>query len=88
MKAMIMAARVGSRLMPLTVEVPKPMIPMANRPLMESIVNLLNSHQFDDVIANLHYHAAAISGYFGNGEAFGLKMQYSLEEELKGTAAG
>lgn len=88
MKAMIMAAGVGSRLMPLTVEVPKPMIPMANRPLMESIVNLLKAHQFDDVIANLHYHAETISGYFGDGEAFGLKMQYSLEEELKGTAGG
>lgn len=88
MKAMIMAAGVGSRLMPLTVEVPKPMIPMANRPLMESIVNLLKLHQFDDVIANLHYHAETISGHFGNGEAFGLSMQYSLEEELKGTAGG
>ncbi|HPF44286.1 MAG TPA: NDP-sugar synthase [Syntrophomonadaceae bacterium] len=88
MKAMIMAAGVGSRLMPLTVEVPKPMIPMANRPLMESIVNLLKEHQFDDVIANLHYHAETISDYFGNGEAYGLSLQYSLEEELKGTAGG
>lgn len=88
MKAMIMAAGVGSRLMPLTVEVPKPMIPMANRPLMESIVNLLKEHQFNEVIANLHYHSQTISDYFGNGRAFGLSMQYSLEEELKGTAGG
>ncbi|HNX28053.1 MAG TPA: NDP-sugar synthase [Syntrophomonadaceae bacterium] len=88
MKAMIMAAGVGSRLMPLTVEIPKPMIPMANRPLMESIVNLLKEHQFNEVIANLHYHASTISDYFGSGEAFGLSLQYSLEEELKGTAGG
>jgi mannose-1-phosphate guanylyltransferase len=44
LKAMIMAAGVGSRLMPLTSDVPKPMIPMANRPLMESIVELLSEH--------------------------------------------
>jgi hypothetical protein len=46
-----------------------------------SIVNLLKEHQFDDVIANLHYHAETISDYFGNGEAYGLSLQYSLEEE-------
>ncbi|NLB51505.1 MAG: NDP-sugar synthase [Syntrophomonadaceae bacterium] len=88
MKAMIMAAGVGSRLMPLTVNVPKPMIPMANRPLMESIVKLLKEHQFTDIIANLHYHAQTISDYFGDGRSFGLSMQYSMEDELKGTAGG
>ena len=88
MKAMIMAAGVGSRLMPLTVEIPKPMIPMANRPLMEKIVELLKEHQFNDVVANLHYHAATISDYFGDGSSFGLHMHYSLEDELKGTAGG
>lgn len=88
MKAMIMAAGVGSRLMPLTVDVPKPMVPMANQPLMESIVRLLKEHQFSDIIANLHYHAPMISDYFGDGGAWEVFMHYSQESELKGTAGG
>ncbi len=88
MKAMIMAAGVGSRLMPLTTKIPKPMIPMANVPLMESIVTLLRIHGFDDLICNLYYHAGNISSYFGDGSKFGVKMQYSLEDELMGTAGG
>lgn len=88
MKAMIMAAGVGSRLMPLTTQIPKPMIPMANVPLMESIVTLLHTYGFDDLICNLHYHADNISSYFGSGSRFGVSMQYSLEDELMGTAGG
>ncbi|MBO8158106.1 NDP-sugar synthase [Thermosyntropha sp.] len=88
MKAMIMAAGVGSRLMPLTANIPKPMIPMGNRPLMESIVDLLKEHGFKDIIANLHYHASMILNHFGDGENFGVSMHYSEEEELMGTAGG
>lgn len=88
MKAMIMAAGVGSRLMPLTLEVPKPMVPMANRPLMENIVQLLAEHGFSEVIANLHYHADQISNHFGDFPVAGLNMLYSREEELMGTAGG
>ncbi len=88
MKAMIMAAGVGSRLMPMTIEVPKPMIPMANRPLMANTVQLLQEHGFDNIISNLHYHADSISSYFGNGQKHGLFMEYSREEELMGTAGG
>lgn len=88
MKAMIMAAGVGSRLMPLTTKIPKPMIPMGNVPLMESIVKLLHVHGFDDLISNLHYHASNISTHFGDGSRFGVSMQYSLENELMGTAGG
>jgi len=88
MKAMIMAAGVGSRLMPMTADIPKPMIPMANRPLMANTVQLLQEHGFISIIANLHYHADYISNYFGNGQAFGVSMDYSPEEELMGTAGG
>ncbi len=88
MKAMIMAAGVGSRLMPMTVDVPKPMIPMANRPLMENTVDILAKHGFKEVIANLHYHGEIIQNYFAGGEAWGLKMHYSPEDELMGTAGG
>lgn len=88
LKAMIMAAGVGSRLMPLTSEVPKPMVPMANRPLMENIVQLLAEHDFTEVIANLHYHADSIADYFGECPRPAMKMIYSREDELMGTAGG
>lgn len=88
MKAMIMAAGVGSRLMPLTMHIPKPMIPMANNPLMENIVQLLSYHGIHEQIANLHYHAQVISEHFGDGSGFGVSMSYSPEEELLGTAGG
>jgi NDP-sugar pyrophosphorylase family protein len=88
MKAMIMAAGVGSRLMPMTREIPKPMISMANRPLMANTVQLLQKHGFTSIISNLHYHADSIRGYFGDGQEFGVSMNYSLEEELMGTAGG
>lgn len=88
MKAMIMAAGVGSRLMPLTMHVPKPMIPVANRPLMDNIVCWLKEQGFDSLICNLHYHPKAIRGYFGDGREWGVNLDYSLEHELLGTAGG
>jgi mannose-1-phosphate guanylyltransferase len=88
MKAMIMAAGVGSRLMPMTRDIPKPMIPMANRPLLADNLELLKMHGFDRIIANLHYHADCISGYFGDGQAWGVALEYSREAELLGTAGG
>ncbi len=88
MKAMIMAAGVGSRLMPLTMNIPKPMIPVANKPLMDIIIELLKRHEINDLISNLHYHSRMISDYFGDGSEFGVNLQYSLEEELMGTAGG
>ncbi|PKM76252.1 MAG: mannose-1-phosphate guanyltransferase [Firmicutes bacterium HGW-Firmicutes-15] len=88
MKAMIMAAGVGARLMPMTTYIPKPMIPMANRPLMANTVQLLAEHGFRSIIANLHCHTDYISNYFGDGQAFGVSMDYSREEELMGTAGG
>lgn len=88
MKAMIMAAGVGSRLMPLTVNLPKPMVPVANRPVMEHTVKLLRKHGFTDIIANLHYLPHVIRDYFGDGQRFGVNFNYSFEEELLGTAGG
>ncbi len=88
MKAMIMAAGVGSRLMPLTMHIPKPMVPVGNRPLMEYIINLLENHHCKQLIANLHYHAESIRDYFQDGSKYGLSLNYSPEEELMGTAGG
>jgi len=85
---MIMAAGVGSRLMPLTAEIPKPMVPVANRPLMENILEVLARHGITEVIANLHCHGQVIKGHFGDGSRFGVNLLYSEEEELLGTAGG
>jgi len=83
-----MAAGVGSRLMPMTADIPKPMIPMANRPLMANTVQLLRDHCFSSIIANLHYNADSITSYFGDGNNFGVSLEYSREKELMGTAGG
>src|SRR3954464_5205191 len=88
MKAMVMAAGLGTRLRPLTYEGPKPMVPVANRPIMEHILALLPRHGFSEVIANLHWFPETIRNRFGDGSALGLDLTYSYEEELMGTAGG
>ncbi len=88
MKAMILAAGLGTRLRPLTEEISKPMVPIVNRPVMEHIVDLLARHGFGGLYVNLHYHPDIIMRHFGNGERWGLSITYSFEEELLGTAGG
>jgi NDP-sugar pyrophosphorylase family protein len=88
MKAMILAAGVGSRLDPLTRNVPKPMVPVLNQPVMEHIVGLLVQHGFNDIYCNTHYLADQIEGYFGDGASLGARMQFNREQELLGTAGG
>ncbi len=88
MKAMIMAAGLGTRLMPLTKNVPKTMIPMGNRPLMENTIRILNKYHFNEIIVNVHGHGSVIKDCFGDGKDFGVAIQYSPEEKLKGTAGG
>ena len=82
MRAMVLAAGLGTRLRPLTYEITKPMVPVLDRPVMEHIVDLLDRHGFDEVIANLHYFPDTIREHFGE------RMQYRYEEELLGTAGG
>ena len=85
---MILAAGVGSRLDPLTRNVPKPMVPIVNQPVMEHIVRLLVAHGFSDIVANTHYLADQIEGYFNDGHALGADMLFNREAELLGTAGG
>jgi mannose-1-phosphate guanylyltransferase len=82
MKAMVLAAGLGTRLRPLTYEITKPMVPVLDRPVMEHILDLLARHSFDSVIANLHYFPESIREYFGE------RISYRFEEELLGTAGG
>jgi len=82
MKAMVLAAGLGTRLRPLTFELPKPMVPVLDRPVMAHIVDLLDRHGYTDVIANLHYFPETIREYFGD------RLVYREEPELLGTAGG
>jgi mannose-1-phosphate guanylyltransferase/phosphomannomutase len=86
MKAVIMAGGEGTRLRPLTYNQPKPMIPMANRPLMEHVIDLLRRHGFTDIVVTVAYQANAIQNYFGNGAEFGARIVYASEEPPLGTA--
>lgn len=87
-RAMVMAAGLGTRLYPLTGRTAKPMVPILNRPVMEHMLRLLRRHGVRDAAANLHYHPDKIRTYFGDGSAFGLRLRYSLEKDLLGTAGG
>jgi len=82
MKAMVLAAGLGTRLRPLTYEIPKPMVPVLDRPVMAHIVDLCRRQGFDDLVANLHYFPDTIRDYFGD------RLTYNFEEELTGTAGG
>ena len=86
MKAVIMAGGEGTRLRPLTSNQPKPMLPMANRPMMEHIVLLLRQHGFDDIVVTVAFMANAIRTYFGDGSELGVRMVYATEETPLGTA--
>ncbi|WP_031515563.1 mannose-1-phosphate guanyltransferase [Desulfofalx alkaliphila] len=86
MKAIIMAGGEGSRLRPLTCNRPKPMMPVANRPMMEHIVNLLKKHGLNNIGVTLQYMPEAIRDHFGNGAEFGVTMRYFVEEVPLGTA--
>jgi mannose-1-phosphate guanylyltransferase/mannose-1-phosphate guanylyltransferase/phosphomannomutase len=82
MKAMVLAAGLGTRLKPITFELPKPMVPVIDRPVMAHIVGLLERQGFDELIANLHYYPDTIRDYFGD------RLAYRFEQELLGTAGG
>ena len=86
MIAMILAAGVGSRLSPLTLFMPKPMVPIANKPVMEHIIDQLARGGITQIVANLNYLPEQIENYFGSGQRWGVNLSYSLEKELLGTA--
>jgi mannose-1-phosphate guanylyltransferase / phosphomannomutase len=85
-KAVIMAGGEGTRLRPLTSNQPKPMLPMANRPMMEHVVHLLRQHGMTDIVVTVAFMANAIRTYFGDGSELGVRMVYATEETPLGTA--
>jgi len=85
-KAIILAAGVGIRMLPLTREVPKPMLKIGGKPILEHLINLLKKYEVNEIAINLHHLPEVIKGYFGNGEKFGVKITYSYEADLLGSA--
>jgi mannose-1-phosphate guanylyltransferase / phosphomannomutase len=81
-----MAGGEGTRLRPMTANQPKPMLPVANRPIMEHVLRLLKRHGFDETIITVQFLAALVRNYFGDGEEFGMNLQYATEEMPLGTA--
>src|SRR5207247_10574169 len=79
MKAMILAAGKGTRIRPLTESIPKPMVPIINKPLLEFLVDLLRQHGFDEIMISTSYLANQIENYFADGSRFGVHIGYSFE---------
>ena len=86
MRAMILAAGEGMRLRPLTSDLPKAMLPIGDKPLLEHTLNWLRAHEITEVAINLHYKPETVIDYFGNGERFGVEIVYSIENLILGTA--
>src|SRR3954466_919698 len=86
MKALILAAGLGTRLGPLTLPAPKPMLPVGSRPLLEHTVGLLRTHGVHEIAMNVHYFPEVITDHFGDGAPDGVRIVYSREDVLLGTA--
>ncbi len=86
MKGMILAAGEGKRLRPLTNHLPKPMLPLADRPLLEHIITHLRDCGVTELAINLYHLPAAVMDYFGDGHRWEVTLRYSLEEHLLGSA--
>ena len=93
MKAMILAAGKGTRVQPITHVIPKPMIPILQKPVMEFLLELLKEHGFKEIMVNVSHLAEKIENYFRDGQRFGVEIAYSFEGriedgELVGDALG
>ncbi|KKD36733.1 MAG: NDP-sugar synthase [Limnoraphis robusta] len=83
MKAMILAAGKGTRVRPITYTIPKPMIPILQKPVMEFLVELLRKHGFDQIMVNVSHLADEIENYFRDGQRFGVQLSYSFEGSIE-----
>jgi len=88
MRAVLMAGGAGTRLRPLTCDLPKPMVPILNRPIAEHVVQLLKRHEITEIIATLHYMPDVLRDYFQDGSDFGVQMTYAVEEDKPLGTAG
>jgi len=81
-----MAGGEGTRLRPMTANQPKPLLPVANRPIMEHVLRLLKRHGFSETVVTVQFLASLVRNYFGDGEEVGMSLQYATEEIPLGTA--
>jgi dTDP-glucose pyrophosphorylase/CBS domain-containing protein len=86
LQAVIMAGGKGTRLRPLTEDMPKPMLPVGNRPIMEHIIEQMRDAGIQNVNVTTHYQPEKITDYFGDGQQFGVKLNYVAEDRPLGTA--
>lgn len=86
MKAFILAAGLGTRLRPLTYKIPKVMIKIGDKPVLEHLIILCKKHQIEDIIINLHHLPEKIRNYFGTGEKWRVKIAFSFEPKILGNA--
>ncbi len=86
MKAIILAGGLGTRLRPLTFAIPKPLIPVGERPILEVLIENLKAHGVVDIYLAVGYKAELIQLYFQDGQRFGVNIHYSQEEKRLGTA--
>jgi mannose-1-phosphate guanylyltransferase/phosphomannomutase len=85
-RALVLAAGEGTRLRPLTLTMPKPMVPIAGKPLLDTTVCWLRDQGIADIAINLHYKPEVITNYFGDGHNLGVNLHYSHETKILGTA--
>jgi len=88
MKAIILAAGLGTRLYPLTKDRPKAMVEFAGKPLIEHHINWLKANRITEIAINLHHLPDKIKEHLGDGSKFGVNITYSFEDEIMGTAGG
>src|SRR6476469_8249329 len=81
-----MAGGEGTRLRPMTANQPKPLLPVANRPIMEHVLRLLKRHGIDETVVTVQFLAALVRNYFGDGDELGMSLQYASEDVPLGTA--
>jgi NDP-sugar pyrophosphorylase family protein len=87
-RAMVLAAGRGTRLAPLTDRLPKPLMPVAGRPMLAHILDFLRAGGIDEVVINLHHLGHLIEETIGDGRRFGLRVRYSWEREILDTGGG
>ncbi len=86
MKAVILAGGLGTRLQPYTFFTPKPMLPLADKPLLEHIIAWLRSYKMKDIVVCISYLGRTIEDYFGDGSKFDVRIEYARSDKPLGTA--
>ncbi|MET7641538.1 mannose-1-phosphate guanyltransferase [Streptomyces sp. NPDC005438] len=86
MKAVVMAGGEGTRLRPMTSSMPKPLLPVVNRPIMEHVLRLLKRHGLTETVVTVQFLASLVRNYFGDGDELGMELTYANEEKPLGTA--